>query len=238
MKKVNLLSPGNTNSKTAKNSLKTFILYLSPYNLNSKGINLCPKASNGCALACLYTAGRGAFSNVQKARQNKTEYYLNDKKGFIANLSNQIMKEYLKAKKGEYKIAFRLNGTTDIDFVYLLQKYANLDISTLQDFAIFYDYTKILGKAKKYLKHPNYTVTFSRSESNETETNQAIKLGINVAAVFSDDLPKTYKGATVVDGDSSDLVMLYNKGVILGLKAKGKAKKDTSGFVINTDLPF
>ena len=238
MKKVNLLSPGNTNSKTAKNSLKTFILYLSPYNLNSKGINLCPKASKGCAAACLYTAGRGAFSNVQKARQNKTEYYLNDKKGFIANLSNQIMKEYLKAKKGNYKIAFRLNGTTDIDFIYLLQKYANLDISTLKDFAVFYDYTKILGKAKKYLKHPNYTVTFSRSESNETETNQAIKLGINVAAVFSDDLPKTYKGATVVDGDSSDLVMLYNKGVILGLKAKGKAKKDTSGFVINTELPF
>jgi len=238
MKKVNLLSPGNTNSKTAKNSLKTFILYLSPYNLNSKGVNLCPKASKGCALACLYTAGRGAFSNVQKARQNKTEYYLNDKKGFIANLSNQIMKEYLKAKKGNYKIAFRLNGTTDIDFVYLLQKYANLDISTLQDFAIFYDYTKILGKAKKYLKHPNYTVTFSRSESNETETNEAIKLGINVAAVFSGDLPNKYKGAKVVDGDSSDLVMIYNKGVILGLKAKGKAKKDKSGFVINTELPF
>ena len=238
MKNINLLSPGNTNTKTAKNSLKTFILYLSPYNLNSKGINLCPKASKGCAAACLYTAGRGAFSNVQKARQNKTEYYLNDKKGFIANLSNQIMKEYLKAKKGNYKIAFRLNGTSDIDFVYLLNKYANLDISTLKDYAVFYDYSKILGKCKKYLKHPNYTVTFSRSESNEAETNEAIKLGVNVAAVFSGDLPNKYKGAPVVDGDKSDLVMLYNKGVILGLKAKGKARKDTSGFVINTDLPF
>jgi hypothetical protein len=238
MKNINLLSPGNTNTKTAKNSLKTFILYLSPYNLNSKGINLCPKASKGCALACLYTAGRGAFSNVQKARQNKTEYYLNDKKGFIANLSNQIMKEYLKAKKGNYKIAFRLNGTSDIDFVYLLNKYANLDISTLKDFAVFYDYSKILGKCIKYLNHPNYTVTFSRSESNQAETDQAIKLGINIAAVFSGDLPNKYKGAKVVDGDSSDLVMLYNKGVILGLKAKGKAKKDKSGFVINTELPF
>jgi hypothetical protein len=59
-----------------------------------------------------------------------------------------------------------------------------------------------------------------------------------VAAVFSGDLPNKYKGAPVVDGDSSDLVMLYNKGVILGLKAKGKARKDTSGFVINTELPF
>jgi len=238
MKNINLLSPGNTNTKTAKNSLKTFILYLSPYNLNSKGINLCPKASKGCAAACLYTAGRGAFSNVQQARQNKTEYYLNDKKGFVLNLSNQIMKEYTKAKKGGYKIAFRLNGTTDIDFVYLLNKYANLDISTLKDFAVFYDYSKILGKCKKYLNHPNYFLTFSRSETNDKETNEAIKLGVNVAAVFSGDLPQRYKGAKVVDGDSSDLVMLYNKNVILGLKAKGRARKDNSGFVINTNLPF
>lgn len=238
MEKINLLSQGNTNSKTAKNSLKTFILYLSPYNLNSKGVNICPKASKGCAAACLYSAGRGAFSNVQKARQNKTEYYLRDKKGFMLNLSNQIMKEYSKAKKGNYKIAFRLNGTSDIDFVYLLQKYSNLDISTLKDYAVFYDYTKILGKAKKYLKHPNYTVTFSRAEDNHKETEEAIKLGVNVAAVFSGDLPQRYKGAKVLDGDASDLVMLYNKGIVLGLKAKGKAKKDNSGFVINTELPF
>ena len=238
MKKVNLLSSGNTNSKTAKNSLKTFILYLSPYNLNSKGINICPKASKGCAAACLYSAGRGAFSNVQKARQNKTEYYLRDKKGFVLNLSNQIMKEYTKAKKGNYKIAFRLNGTSDIDFVYLLNKYANLDISTLKDFAVFYDYTKILGKAKKYINHPNYTVTFSRAEDNNEDANEAIKLGVNVAAVFSGDLPQRYKGAKVLDGDASDLVMIYNKGIVLGLKAKGKAKKETSGFVINTELPF
>jgi len=137
MKALNLLSNGSTNAKTSKNSIKTFILYLSPYNLNSKGINICPKASKGCAAACLYSAGRGAFSNVQKARQNKTEYYLNDKKGFINNLSNQILKEYNKAKKGGYKIAFRLNGTSDLDFVYLLQKYASLNITDLKDFALF-----------------------------------------------------------------------------------------------------
>ena len=238
MEKINLLSQGNTNTKTAKNSLKTFILYLSPYNLNSKGVNICPKASKGCAAACLYSAGRGAFSNVQKARQNKTEYYLRDKQGFILNLSNQIMKEYSKAKKGNYKIAFRLNGTSDIDFIYLLNKYANLDISTLKDFAVFYDYTKILGKAKKYINHPNYTVTFSRAEDNNEDANEAIKLGVNVAAVFSGDLPQKYKGAKVLDGDVSDLVMIYNKGIVLGLKAKGKARKDKSGFVINTELPF
>ena len=75
----NLLSKGTTNAKTAKNSLKTFILYLAPYNQNSKKINICPKASKGCAAACLFTAGRGSQNSVKNARINKTEYYLSNK---------------------------------------------------------------------------------------------------------------------------------------------------------------
>ena len=232
-----LLSDGTTNAKTVKNSIKTFILYLTPGQVGNK--NMCPMASIGCLFVCLHTAGfAGVYKSVNAARLRKTEFFIANKVKFILQLSNEIMKQYVKAKKGGYKIAFRLNGTSDIDFVFMLQKYANLDINTLSDHATFYDYTKILTKAIRYKEHPNYTVTFSRSESNHTETDQAIKLGINVAAVFSGDLPQKYKGAKVVDGDTSDLVMLYNKGIILGLKAKGKARKDTSGFVINTELPF
>lgn len=232
MQTTKYLSPGTTNAKTAKNSLKTFILYLTPGTTN--GNNLCPKASAGCLAACLYTAGRGSFSNVQQARANKTAQFLQDKPAFMRALAYEILKQYTKAKKAGEKIAIRLNGTSDIDLIYLLQKYAGLDIVTLADHVHFYDYTKILQKAIRYQGHPNYTVTFSRSESNQAETEQAIKLGINVAAVFSGDLPKTYLGAPVVDGDKSDLEMLYNKGAVLGLKAKGRAKKDTSGFVINS----
>ena len=232
-----LLSDGSTNAKTTKNSLKTFILYLTPGTVGNK--NMCPMASIGCLSVCLYTAGfAGVYKSVNAARLRKTEFFIANKVKFILQLSNEIMKQYIKAKKGGYKIAFRLNGTSDIDFVFMLQKYANLNISTLSDFCSFYDYSKILSKAIRYKDHPNYTVTFSRSESNNDETNQAIKLGINVAAVFHPYLPQKYKGATVVDGDSSDLVMLYNKGIVLGLKAKGKARKDTSGFVISTALPF
>ena len=233
-----LLSDGSTNAKTKKNSIKTFIMYLRPFTLNSKGINICSHASVNCAAVCLETAGHGAFASVQNARAKRTEFYINNRREFLIQLSYEIMKRYTAAKKKGEKIAFRLNGTSDLDFVYLLNKYTGLNITTLSDFATFYDYTKNLQRAKRYINHPNYTLTFSRSESNHTETNEAIKLGINVAAVFSGDLPQRYKGAKVVDGDSSDLVMLYNKNVILGLKAKGKARKDTSGFVINTDLPF
>ena len=231
-----LLSPGHTNAKTAKNEIKTFILYLAPYNQNAAGVNLCPKASKGCAAACLFQAGRGAFNSVQNARINKTNFYINDKSLFIKKLAGEIIKEYSKAKKKGEKIAFRLNGTSDQDFIYLLKKYAGLDIADLAPVAVFYDYTKILGKVKKYINHPNYIVTFSRAEDNEREALAALNMGANVSAVFSDQLPATYKGFKVVDGDTSDLVMINNTGVILGLKAKGKkARTDTSGFVINSN---
>jgi hypothetical protein len=146
------------------------------------------------------------------------------------------MYQYSKAIKGGYKIAFRLNGTSDLDFVYLLKKYANINIADLSDSAVFYDYTAILGKALKYKNHINYTVTFSKKENNLSQVLEALNMGVNVSAVFSNTLPETWQGFTVIDGDKSDIIMLYNKGVILGLKAKGDAKKDKTGFVIQTTV--
>ena len=230
----NLLSKGTTNAKTAKNELKTFILYLAPHKQNAKGVNVCPAASNGCIAACLYSAGRGKFSNVQSSRINKTNFYISNKSLFVKKLATEILREYTKAKKKGEKIAFRLNGTSDLDFVYLLQKYAGLDISTLKDTATFYDYTKLIGKVKKYLDHPNYFVTFSRAENNESTAISVLNMGGNVAAVFSNSLPNYWRGYKVIDGDKSDLEMLYNTNVVLGLKAKGDAKKDASGFVIES----
>ena len=230
----NLLSKGITNAKTAKNNLETFILYLAPHKQNAKGVNICPAASAGCVAACLYSAGRGKFSNVQSSRINKTNFYISNKSLFIKKLATEILREYTKAKKKGIKIAFRLNGTSDLDFVYLLQKYANLDISTLKDVATFYDYTKLIGKVKKYLDHPNYFVTFSRSEINESVAIAVLNMGGNVAAVFSNNLPNFWRGFKVIDGDKSDLEMIYNTNVVLGLKAKGDARKDSSGFVIES----
>ena len=141
------------------------------------------------------------------------------------------MQETAKAKRGGYRVAFRLNGTSDVDFVYMLKKYGFLDIETLQPHAVFYDYTKNIQKAIRYKSHPNYTVTFSRAEDNAVKTELAIKHGVNVEAVFNE-LPSRWWGVEVVDGDASDLQMLKYNGVILGLKAKGAARKDTTGFTI------
>lgn len=229
----NLLSKGSTNSKTAKNDIKTFILYLAPHNLNNKNITLCKDASKGCIASCLYSAGRGKFSNVQKSRINKANYFVTDKKAFLKQLLFEIRKEIEKAAKTETKIAFRLNGTSDIDFLYLLKKHFDFDVDLLPyDKVYFYDYTKSLVRAIRYKNSRNYTLTFSKSETNQNEVEKALKLGINVAAVFKNDLPKKYKGKKVVDGDLNDLQMLEFKNVILGLKAKAEAKKDTTGFVI------
>lgn len=227
-----LLSTGISNAKTVKNNLKTFILYLAPYNQNSKNYNLCPNASKGCAAACLFTAGRGLMSPVLKGRIKKTEYFINDKKAFMIQLAKEIESKILTAYKNKEKIAFRLNGTSDQDFIYLLNKHAQFDISKYKDIAVFYDYTKLISKIKKYKDHPNYFLTFSRAEDNNSLAKSVLAMGGNVSIVFRDKLPKYWNGYKVINGDLSDLEMVYNKNVILGLLAKGKAKQDLTGFVI------
>ena len=227
-----LLSTGVSNAKTIKNNLKTYILYLSPSNQNSKNHNLCPMASEGCAAACLFTAGRGLMKPVLEGRIKKTEYFLRDKKSFIQQLAKEIESKILLAYKKNEKIAFRLNGTTDIDFIYLLNKFAKFDISKYKDIAVFYDYTKLISKIKRYKDHANYYLTFSRSEENDSVARSVLSLGGNVAIVFRDKLPKYWNGYKVINGDESDLLMVYNKNVVLGLLAKGKAKHDKTGFVI------
>jgi hypothetical protein len=223
-----LLSKGSTNAKTAKNSIETLILYLAPFTQNSKGINLCPKATAGCAAACLFTAGRGAFSNVAQSRINRTEYYLHDRKAFLAQLAKEVNSQAKKVPT----LAVRLNGTSDIKLVEMLT--LTHDIATN---VVFYDYTKIPSKAgnRKTTQGHDYIVTYSFNEGKDAIPNalEVLNRGGNVAAVFRKELPDTFLGYPVIDGDQSDIMMLYNRGVILGLKAKGKAKKDTTGFVID-----
>jgi hypothetical protein len=60
--------------------------------------------------------------------------------------------------------------------------------------------------------------------------------GENVAVVFSskkgEDLPVTWQGREVIDGDLHDLRFLDGKNKVVGLRAKGKARKDGSGFSV------
>ena len=79
----------------------------------------------------------------------------------------------------------------------------------------------------------NYNLTFSRSETNENDCISILKRGGNVAVVFRGKaLPTHWQGFPVINGDENDLRFLDPKGVVVGLSAKGKAKTDTSGFVV------
>ena len=230
-----LISKGSSNAKTAKNALETHILYLMPSNRNSKGTNLCPNASDGCISGCLVDAGLASvYSSVNIARLARTELYLNQRQAFCDRILKELTFLNNKAIKKDGIIEVRLNGTSDLDFVGIIKNRCGFDILTFSNL-VFYDYTKSLGKVKKYIQTDKYILTFSRSEINENECLQALAMGANVSVVFDHKkpFPITYLGTQVVSGDESDDIMLKVSGKILGLKAKGpKAKKDTSGFVV------
>ena len=221
----------DTNAKTVKGQKRGFmtgILYLAPGKLSGL-INVCPNASAACDNLCLYYAGRGAFNSVQKARTAKTIFYVKDRESFLATLKDNVTSVIRKAKAKKMHPVIRLNGTSDIGW----ERYA-----VIQAFKTtrFYDYTKSFQRMTAFLdgKLPsNYSLTFSRSETNESQCLDVLKRGGNVAVVFrSKVLPTHWQGFTVINGDENDLRFLDPKGVVVGLTAKGKAKSDTSGFVV------
>jgi hypothetical protein len=170
---------------------------------------------------------------VQAGRTRRTEFYLQDRNGFLNMLMNELTRLDKKAKRQNSKIAVRLNGTSDLDFIAILKNRFNVDVLEAFTSLEFYDYTKILGKVKKYAG-TRYKLTFSRSEDNEAECIEALKYGpISVVFDESKPFPETYLGAPVINGDEADDIMLtLEAGKILGLKAKGKAKKSASKFVV------
>jgi len=230
-----LISKGSANAKTAKNAIETHILYLMPSTQNSKGINLCPNASKGCTYSCLVNAGLAAvYGSVNQARSRRTELYINERQMFAERILHELALLNNKAMKKNGIIEVRLNGTSDLDFISIIKNRCNFNILDFRNLQ-FYDYTKSLGKLKKYVGNQNYIQTFSRSEDNEKECVEALKLGANVSVVFDHKkpFPAQYLGADVISGDASDDIMLKVSGKILGLKAKGsRAKADVTGFVV------
>lgn len=226
-----LLSTANPKiQKGAKLGYLSFILHLSPSDVAGAG-NTCPKATAGCKAACLNTAGRGGMFTpeqgtnvIQEARKRKTRQFFADKEAFASVLKEDIAKAIKYAGKQGLTPVFRLNGTSDISW----EKYGIIEaFPTVQ----FYDYTKVLGRKVAHL--PNYHLTFSAADGNDADVAKAIEQGMNVTVVF-DKIPKEYMGKEVFDADDTDLRFLDPKGVVLGLKAKGRARKDTTGFVKRT----
>ena len=218
-----LLSTANPKiQKGTKLGYLSFILHLAPADLS--GHNTCPKATVGCKSACLNTAGRGGMFKrgestnvIQKARIRKTVQYFEQRDQFLADLEADIRKAIRYAEKQGLIPVFRLNGTSDLS----VEKWGIIEkFPTVQ----FYDYTKVLGRKVSHL--PNYHLTFSKADGNDSDVAEALLQGMSVVAVY-DKIPEGVPSA-----DETDLRFLDPKGIMLGLKAKGRAKKDYSGFVI------
>jgi hypothetical protein len=229
------LSIGN-NAKTIKSDnggeYLTAIMYLAPADTVA-GVNLCPTAElAGCKKACLYSAGRGAFNNVQQSRIRKTEAFRDDPVAFVDQLAADITKAIKKALKLGVRLAVRLNGTSDIAWENM--KGSN-GLTLMEQFADvqFYDYTKLPGRNVP----ANYHLTVSYSEANAKYAEKVSKTHHNIAVVFrNSNLPDVFLGRTVINGDRDDLRFLDVRNVIVGLYAKGKAKQDKSGFVIDSNI--
>lgn len=243
-----LLTTGNP--KTAKgeaHGVLTAILHLAPERVS--GRNVCPHATAGCAAACLNTAGRGGIgldenglNTIQVARIRRTRWFQRDRKAFLYALALEIGRHAQIARKHGLAPAVRLNGTSDLPW----ERFpiaGQPNIMALFPDVTFYDYTKWPIRLRPLVAGiPNYSLTYSLAESNADSAANALLAGVNVAAVFAvkrgKPLPSHYAiGGVltrVIDGDATDLRFTDPReavGVIVGLRAKGRAIHDRTGFV-------
>lgn len=239
-----LLSVGS-DAKTIKGETFGFltgILYLAPYT--STKWNTCSMASIAqCGKACLFTAGRGAMSTVAQGRINKTIWFFEERSSFMVQLAINIRQLVAKATKQGKKPLVRLNGTSDIRWESVAfidadgTEYVNI-FAAFPDVQ-FYDYTKIANRKDI---PSNYDLTFSYSgvKAYQPFVDMAVAQGMRIAVVFRNrqDMPSAFNGMAVVDGDNSDIRHLDDQGVVVGLYAKGKAKLDDTGFVVETRKVF
>ena len=210
----------------------TAIMYMKPWKV--AGYNLCPMAETaGCVDGCLNSAGRGAFSNVQSARERKALWFIQDREGFMAQLIDDIKRFAVYCERKGVQACVRLNGTSDIRWE--LIKVDGLNVMQMFPQVQFYDYTKI---ANRKGVPTNYHLTWSYSEASDVYKAQAkiaLGNGMNVAVVFRNkhSIPDMFLDRVVVDGDKDDLRFLDPQSVVVALYAKGQAKKDKSGFVVD-----
>lgn len=234
---MNLITTQNAKTiKGEKLGYTTGVLYLAPHT--QAGKNVCAFASKGCAKACLFTAGRGVYQRIKDSRIRKTKDFFQSPKEFIEILAGDIYTLIRKCDREGQLPAIRLNGTSDLPW----ESFGgNFGSSLMERFpkVQFYDYTKNPNRMKSFLRGnfpSNYHLTFSRSETNNAICEEILKMGGNVAYVFSTarskELPKKHLGFNVVNGDEHDLRFLDKNNSIVGLRGKGKAKYDKTNFVI------
>ena len=235
-------------SKSINDGFLTGAQYLAPHTIS--GRDVCgPDATPGCTGSCLYTSGHGAFTSTQLARIERTNYFFDHRDDYFALKVKEIQALNRKADRMGMLPCVRPNATSDlpwerIGFTYNGRRYESI-MEYFRDIQ-FYDYTKV-GKRFFTTLPSNYDLTFSRAETaaNHAMAELLLSMGHNVAVVFGiSNRGKVHKPLPmyshvigdqdypVIDGDVSDLRFLDPKGHIVGLRMKGDAIHDATGFVV------
>jgi len=226
---MKLLSTSASNTKIAKTQKKEKVqTRVASLSLYPDHIICAGSKAAKCMDGCLKSAGMGVFRNVKAGRKAKTEWFHADQAGFLDQLRKELGNFDTLCKRKGFVGQVRLNTISDI-------AWESLGIPQLFPDLSFYDYTK---RVQRIGKTPaNYKLMFSYSGAR-TYQKQVAQLpdGYPMAVVFRHSLPTHFMGRVVIDGDKSDLDNLRGGHVVVGLLAKGKAKKDTSGFVVDSNL--
>lgn len=231
---------GTASAKTVKGQkigMLTGIIYLVP------DATICPMARlAGCMAPCLSTAGRGAFHTIQKQRQAKTDCFKTDQRAFMLSFAADVWSLARAAKRRGMTPLVRPNGTSDI-------LWENIDVcdglNIFQCFpdVQFYDYTKHPARKLAGKTAGNYDLTYSFSGITPIAiTHKGLLNPDNsrVAVVFHKrtEIPASFRGWPVVDGDNTDVRHIEPKTVVVALYSKGKAKRDFSGFVQHAGVNY
>ena len=228
MSKLLNTTGGNTKiAKSMKTTLGTDKVRIASLSMMPND-TLCPSRHNaGCASPCLQSAGRGRMSNVAKGRQRKTDWFMSDREGFLTQLRKEMHSFIRTCSKQGIKPVFRLNTISDVQWETLL------DLEGEFGDAFFYDYTKLAHRLGKTPSNYKLMFSFSSRSKYRKQVLKAMQHNVPVAVVFEGELPKAFLNRPVIDGDQSDIQNVQSGRVVVGLRAKGDAKHDTSGFVVH-----
>ena len=239
---VNYLGSVNLTTKHAKaynyNEM-TYSLYLSPAKMS--GYEVCPMRTKECTELCLNESGMNRMNMrdemINEGRIKKTKLFFEEREFFMNWMVAEITTAKNKAEKLGYKFSIRLNNTSDISPEMFKLKINGKEKNLMELFpdVMFYDYTKVPSRHLLLNKYKNYDLTFSYSGENLDECHTMLEKGVRVAVVFKKELPKTFLGREVIDGDLYDMRYHDDKNVIVGLKYKVTRKRPDkdSKFVVS-----
>ena len=235
---IGMVNNSTKHEKAYKYNELVYTIYLSPAKMS--GYEVCPMRTKECTMLCLNESGHNRMdiheNKINKSRINKTKLFFENREFFVRWVIDEIKSGIKKSEKLGYRFSVRINNTSDLNPESFQVKENGKSVNILQMFpnVQFYDYSKVPTRLKLVQKYSNYDLTFSFSGHNWDTCEEMLKNNVRVSVVF-DEVPETYKGYKVIDGDKYDMRYLDEKNVIVGLKFKKvRNKLSKNKFVIHT----